>query len=163
AAGNVDLTGGPLTYLNQTGLVTTDTPANCRSGGQCAQQLGGVAVYTAGHRVAAFTKTLTDPVTGVPVTFSMPAPKASNLRSSGFTYAALGTAGVLVADPVYLTDGGDITVKAQGDVLSRRDMSLANLRANSGNGSFLPLAWSGYTDATSTALKQERPSSLGAW
>jgi filamentous hemagglutinin family protein len=121
AAGDVDLTGGPLTYLNKTGEVTTNTPAMCGNNSGCSQQLGGVAVYTAGHRVAAFTKTLTDPVTGVAVAVSTPASKSSNFLTPGaFSYGGAGNAGTMIADPAYLAGGGDITVTAQGDVLGRR-------------------------------------------
>lgn len=115
AAGNVDLTGGAPILVNN-------------------QQVGGVAVYTAGQRVAPFTKTLTDPVTGTAVTVSTPAaPSRSNLVELGpFRYGSS-----IPADPVYLTGGGDITVTVQGSVLSRRDMALSNALG------LTPPVWSG--------------------
>ncbi|MFX6218335.1 hypothetical protein ABTF55_21280, partial [Acinetobacter baumannii] len=82
-----------------------------------------VAVYTAGHLVAPISTVLPDPVTGTLVPVATPTPAASifatpyTLGSSAlFSYSiALGT---LAADTVALTGGGDISVAAQGSVLS---------------------------------------------
>ncbi len=83
-----------------------------------------VAVYTAGHIVVPVNKVIPDPVTGSPITVKSPAAKTSIFASPyTFTYAPGGLAlGTVVADTVALTGGGDITVAAQGSVLSRRDM-----------------------------------------
>ena len=122
AGGDVDLTDGPLTYTNTSGTqVCTVSSASCNI------QVGGVAVYTAGHLVAPISTVLPDPVTGTLVPVATPTPAASifatpyTLGSSAlFSYSiALGT---LAADTVALTGGGDISVAAQGSVLSRRDM-----------------------------------------
>ncbi len=55
---------------------------------------------------------------------------------------ANGIAGILIADPVYAEGGGDITVDAGRDVLSRRDSSLAAAIVSSSN---VP-SWIGGTD-----------------
>ncbi len=130
AAGDVDLTGGAPVFVNNNGEVTTTTPSQCPSASiACSSQLGGIAVYTAGHRVAPFpgnSETLTDPVTKTSVTISTPATKPSNFTApASFDYNGPGNVGTLIADPVYLTDGGNIDVTAGGSVLSRRDFALA--------------------------------------
>ncbi len=132
AAGDVDLTGGSLTYLNKSGGITTTTPDQCGSNPGCSLQLGGIAVYTAGHRVAPFTETLKDPVTGVAVTISTPTPKPSNFSiATTFDYTANRNFGTLIADPLDLTGGGDISVTAGESVLSRRDLARSNILAGS--------------------------------
>src|SRR5262249_49815036 len=81
AAGAVDLTGGPILYVTNSGEISPVPPTGCVSSTFCAQ-LGGIPVYTAGHRVAPFTKTLRDPVDGTAVTITAPEQQSSNFLSS---------------------------------------------------------------------------------
>ncbi|WP_454618595.1 filamentous haemagglutinin family protein [Bradyrhizobium cenepequi] len=122
AAGNVDLTGGAITYLADDGTVTSTPSVDRFSGGS---QLGGAAVYTAGHPAKAISETLPDPVTGDRVSIALPAPTGSVFNSAqSYTYKV---AGMVIADTLRLTGGGDIELTAGGDVLGRRDLSLSRL------------------------------------
>ncbi len=137
AAGNLDLTNGPVTYVNRTdgqiaNIVNADgsigqRPQDCVSAG-CTAQLGGVAVYTAGHIAVPLDMVLPDPVTGDPIAVKSPAAKTSIFATPyTFTYAPGGFAlGTVVADTIALTGGGDISVSVQGSVLSRRDLVVNN-------------------------------------
>ncbi|MDR3471016.1 MAG: hypothetical protein P4M09_04930, partial [Devosia sp.] len=111
ASGTIDLTNGKV----------------MRDG----SQVGGTAIYTAGHPVVAAVKTVTDPSTGLSVSVDLASalPSSNNLASAAsYAYGQKGTdgavrsvAGIVVADPVALEGGGSITVSAGGDVLGQRD------------------------------------------
>ncbi|MCK9913008.1 filamentous hemagglutinin family protein [Microbacteriaceae bacterium K1510] len=151
AAGNVDLTGGATRYVNKDGSVAA-APSNS------AAQLGGAVIYTAGHRAASTSEILSDPVTGRPVTVSFSVPTTSifsapPLYKYGVPTAPVGgvlvtgATSVVLADPLYLTGGGDIDIASGGDVLSRRDLSLANILTQSN----LTVPWLGTTAAFNQA------------
>ncbi|MFZ0269326.1 filamentous haemagglutinin family protein [Caulobacter sp.] len=121
AAGNVDLrNGASVVYRNaSTGLV--GTAAN-------GYQMGGAAVYTAGHRVDPKPITVADPDTGDLITLDPSAYSAPIARKTDYLYgsgaasvANRGVAGGLQAEVVYADGGGDITVTAGADLLGRRD------------------------------------------
>jgi filamentous hemagglutinin family protein len=109
AAGDIDLRNGATpTYRNPTtGALTTASNG---------YQVGGVAVYTAGHRVDPGVTGAIDPKTGAaltldPSTYSQPA-----------VIAGTGVIrGVARNQPVYAEGGGDVSLTAGGDILSRRD------------------------------------------
>lgn len=156
AAGDLDLTDGPVTYVNRNdgqvqNIVNADgsigkRPQDCGVGQDfCTSQLGGVAVYTAGHLAAAINKMLPDPVTGTLIAVTSPAPKASIFSTPlTFTYSAGGASvGTVVADTVSLSGGGDVTVTAQGDVLSRRDMVVNTSRYGATTGTLSAFPWIG--------------------
>src|SRR5262249_38115549 len=130
AAGNVDLRDGATpTYLQVNG-----SPGTASNG----SQLGGAAVYTAGHPAIPSLQTVVDPDTGNLVTVDLTQTQlaGTNIPSSaiyayGNSLAGSGSTqqnggvGILIADPVRAEGGGDITVSAGGDVLGRRDGVLA--------------------------------------
>lgn len=157
AAGNVDLTGGPIVYVTQTGAISATTPAQTPAGGVAPSQVGGVPVYTAGHPAVAINELLPDPVTGDLVSVVSPAgtPAVSVFANPRqyFTYGLTvptgtgnGTrrdpAGVMVADTYNLTDGGDVIVSALGNILSRRDLALTQSFQNIGAAA-LSVPWAG--------------------
>ncbi|HWV51692.1 filamentous haemagglutinin family protein [Pseudorhodoplanes sp.] len=131
AGGDLDLTDGPVAYVTASGTACATPSASC-------SQLGGVAVYTAGHLVAPVAAVLPDPVTGAPVAVATPTPAASifatpfMVNNARFNYG--GALGTLAADAVALTGGGDIDVTVQGSVLSRRDLRPGTLAANQSTG-----------------------------
>ncbi len=141
AAGNVDLTGGSAaTYINSNGTV-----ASAPNGAQ----LGSAAVYTAGHPAASLSEVLRDPVTGVAVMVSAPAPTTSIFSAPpAFNYGnpapnqQADVVGIVIADTVRLAGGGNVEVTAQGSVLGRRDLSLPTRRQNSNNKAY---PWVGST------------------
>ncbi|HEY4078732.1 MAG TPA: filamentous hemagglutinin family protein [Rhizomicrobium sp.] len=147
ASGNVDLRGSVTpTYLLPNGSI-----GNISTG----SQLGGAAVYTAGHPAIASVRIVTDPDTGTPITIdlSQPQPAGTNIPSAAVygygntlagsaTTAANGGVGVLIADPVRAEGGGDVSVAAGGDVLGRRDGITAK-RAGSLGSTF---SWIGASD-----------------
>ena len=121
AAGNVDLTNGPVTFR---GI----------NGDKEQLQVGGTSVYTAGHLVDPTPRVFVDALSGLTVTLD-PSQFASNadflfdpLVTNGYLYGAggdsgtAGFAGVLITNPVYAEGGGDITITAGGNVLGRRDV-----------------------------------------
>lgn len=122
AAGDIDLRNGETpVYRNP----TTGALATASNG----YQVGGVAVYTAGHRVDPGAVNAIDPRTGAslvldPAAYSQPVTVDGNgvIR------------GVARNQPVYAEGGGDVSLSAGGDILSRRDT---------------------YTGATSAALNQQ--------
>ncbi|MEI9991673.1 MAG: filamentous hemagglutinin family protein [Rhizomicrobium sp.] len=126
AAGTVDLTGGPRTQVPiYTATLGSIPPV----------QLGGAAVYTAGHPADTSVRTVLDPATGETVTVDPTALLQTGTNfSTNTTYdygnlltgevASTGTVGVLIADDVYAEGGGDVSVTAGGDVLGRRDLSV---------------------------------------
>uniref|UniRef100_B0T7Q0 Filamentous haemagglutinin family outer membrane protein n=1 Tax=Caulobacter sp. (strain K31) TaxID=366602 RepID=B0T7Q0_CAUSK len=119
AAGDIDLRNGEaVTYRNI--LTGADAPGP----GPTAYQVGGVAVYTAGHRVIPEAIDAVDPKTGAalvldPSAYSQPAVLKAQTAGGG------AVRGLALSQPVYATGGGDVSLLAGGDVLSRRDLYTA--------------------------------------
>ena len=122
-------------------------------------QLGGSPVYTVGHLVNLTEQTVVDELTGQTFTidpsnfddtsdiFSQPID-----NGNGYQYGAsngindTGFAGIMIANPVYLTGGGSISLTAGNDILSRRDVwGEALLAENYNNGSTF-YSWIGSGD-----------------
>ena len=109
------------------------TDRDVSPGNPSGAQVGGSAVYTAGHRVTPGATLVVDRATGTtlavdPSAFAPPAVKAGftpNLQS------------VLLTEPVYAGGGGSIAVSAGRDVLARRDAWSESFRAESTRGSTL--------------------------
>jgi filamentous hemagglutinin family protein len=125
AAGNIDLTNGAPVYRDLDGNIVSP-----EDGGL---QVGGTAVYTAGHLVDPTPRTLVDALTGL--TFDVdPSGFASTqdvfVNPPTYLYGAgggsgeigVGLSGVLIANPVYADGGGNISLSAGEDVLGRRDI-----------------------------------------
>jgi hypothetical protein len=131
AAGRIDLRNGAQpTYLN----TTTGAAATSSTG----FALGGAAIYTAGAPVTPGRVTAVDQTTGASVTLDSTefATDGRNVGVLSYSYgysvptdpgdeAAVppmkGLRGILVGDVQYLAGGGDVSLKAGGDVLGRRD------------------------------------------
>ncbi|WP_196221854.1 filamentous haemagglutinin family protein [Sphingobium sp. CAP-1] len=130
AAGDVDLTNGAIT--------TTRI-------GATAYQNGGTALYTVGHLAATGVTSATDMTIGVsyqvdPTAYLAAVP--TNTEVASFRYgrgSQTALAGLLVADPAYLTGGGDISVGAAGSILGRRDV-FNEVRAANASFSFIGAA-----------------------
>ncbi|MBV9570043.1 MAG: filamentous hemagglutinin family protein [Alphaproteobacteria bacterium] len=133
AAGNIDLTNGPVVKRDQNGN------GNCKGGDQCLQ-VGGTAVYTAGHLVDPSKQIITDALSGLTVALDPGGFVPTNdfiwdPMLNGYQYGAggapdspgVGYSGILIANPVYLTDGGDISMQAGADILGRRDVWTSGL------------------------------------
>ncbi|MEH0196577.1 filamentous hemagglutinin family protein [Caulobacter sp. CCNWLY153] len=119
AAGAIDLRNGQdAVYRNlTTGAVTSATSG---------YQVGGAAVYTAGHRVLPRQVLVADPATGEilqldPTAYSQPDPRLTNYGYGAGSGGGAGLAGLLEAETVYAEGGGDVSLTAGGDVLGRRD------------------------------------------
>ncbi len=108
AAGDIDLRNGPAVYRNP----NTGAPVAATDG----FQVGGVAVYTAGHLVDPSTIQAVDPKTGALLTLD-PSAYSASLDVSGV--GAL--TGVARNQPFYAEGGGDVSLAAGGDILSRFD------------------------------------------
>ncbi|PLR06917.1 hypothetical protein CFHF_23690 [Caulobacter flavus] len=119
AAGDIDLRNGATpVYRN----LSTGAETTAASG----YQVGGAAVYTAGARVRPALVTVIDPTTGEtllldPSAYSQPDPRLTNYAYGSGTGASPGLKGLLEAETVYADGGGDVTLTAGRDVLSRRD------------------------------------------
>ena len=109
AAGDIDLRNGETpVYRNPvTGALATATTG---------YQVGGVAVYTAGHRVVPGVINIVDPATGAPLTLD-PMAYSQPLAIAGNGVVR----GIARNQPVYASGGGDVSLAAGGDILSRRD------------------------------------------
>lgn len=139
--------GSPTTVTTQT-LIRTGTGSiglsaagnidlrNCSTTPSCPVTLtagfqrGGVPVYTAGAPVRPGPVTAIDDVTGAVVTLDPTAFETltQNIGTLKYGYGlgsgtgvVKGVTGLLIANPVYADDGGDISLAAGGDVLGRRD------------------------------------------
>ena len=115
AAGDVDLRGGPTpTFRGEANRATSRSNPN-------GAQVGGVAVYTAGHRIVPGLVQATVAGSGQilavdPAAYAITADyKATRPLAPYFD-------GVLQANPVYASGGGSIGVVAGRDVLGRRDV-----------------------------------------
>ncbi|HTT83936.1 MAG TPA: filamentous hemagglutinin family protein [Rhizomicrobium sp.] len=119
ASGDINLQDGPV----------TDEQLN--NGDDL--QLGGSAVYTVGHLADIAEQTVVDELTGQTFTidpdgydetgnvFSQPLSGGYEYGDAGGSTNA-GFAGIMIANPVYLTGGGSISLTAGQDILSRRDV-----------------------------------------
>lgn len=135
AATDIDLRGGATpTYLNAAGEKQSAPPLSEDGLLNPNQQLGGAVIYTAGHIANTLPKTLVDPVSGADVRIVTPTVQPSSsvfVTTPIYDYGTSdprnvqqrGVPGVVLADPVYLTGGGDVSVSAGRDVLGRRDMT----------------------------------------
>jgi filamentous hemagglutinin family protein len=113
AGADIDLTNGPAVLRNKSGAKTG-------SSANPVMQLGGAAVYTAGHRVSpglvSATVAGTDDVLRVDPTAYLP---SDNLYKLDWRPDETGQ---LQANPVFATGGGSISLDAGNDVLGRRDV-----------------------------------------
>lgn len=137
AAGDLNLQNG----VTPTYVSTADGAANAATG----YQVGGVAIYTAGQTVIPMTVTAIDTITGAPVTLNPSADETTvdNVGVYGYGYgvitpqtigtSAKGLIGVLVSNPVYTDNGGNVTLSAGGDILGRRDSATAARIAGGAN------------------------------
>jgi filamentous hemagglutinin family protein len=127
AAEEINLQNGAVTYENLDGTPSTED--------QGGFQLGGAPVYTAGHIADLGPQTVVDELTGQTFTIDPSAyDDTSNVFSQpingGYQYGGqpkngsqnIGFAGILIANPVYATGGGNVSLTAGQDVLSRRDV-----------------------------------------
>ncbi len=119
-------------------------------------QLGGSPVYTAGHLVIPTTQTVVDELTGD--TFTIDPSQYEDTTdifaqpiNGGYQYGATGGndnpgfTDIMIANPVYAEGGGDISLTAGNDVLSRRDVwGEARLAANWNNTGYFN--WIGSAD-----------------
>ena len=133
AAGNIDLTNGAPVYRKIDGTVVDESQCAVNQD-QCGLQVGGTAVYTAGHLVDPTPRTITDALTGLtfeldPSGFASTQDFLTQPLVAGYLYGASdpsskgsGLSGILIANPVYAEGGGDITFDAGEDVLGRRDV-----------------------------------------
>src|SRR3546814_784132 len=120
AAGNVDLRNDdtPI-YRLASGQISTEASG---------YQVGGAAVYTAGHAVRQMTRSAADPQTGATRTIDASAYFTGAADAGDYTDFSYGVggqsnlAGILVHDTVYAEGGGDISLNAGNDVLGRRDV-----------------------------------------
>ncbi len=128
ASGDINLENlenGAVTYLQLDGEPGTQ---------QDGLQLGGSPVYTAGHLADLTAQTVVDELTGDtftidPSQFDDTSDVFSQPLDGGYLYGApgnypqnIGFAGIMIANPAYLTGGGSISLTAGNDVLSRRDV-----------------------------------------
>jgi len=132
ASANIDLRNGATpVYRALDGSFTTAA---------LGTQAGGVAVYTAGHRVDLTPRTVLDILTGAHKTFNpggyaITRDAFASPLADGYRYGAGGTPdspgvgflSVMISNPVYAEGGGDISLTAGQDVLGRRDLWLAGV------------------------------------
>ncbi len=135
AASDVDLTNGRAVFRGP-----TDRPVS--NGATSGAQVGGAAIYTAGHAVAAAPQAATVAGTGAQLTVD-PAYAAGNLLRADFRP---NSQGVLASPPVYATGGGGITVAAGRDVLARRDAWAEKYRGTESTGNPPPRYTNAGTD-----------------
>jgi hypothetical protein len=127
AAGDINLQNGAPTYLTLSGK-----PEPVSKGGV---QVGGTAIYTAGHLAVVGMQTIKDALTGQSFTIN-PGPYASagdvfsQPLPDGYRYGAGGTpdvpgagySGILIANSVYADGGGNVSLDANGNVLGRSNL-----------------------------------------
>jgi hypothetical protein len=154
ASANIDLrNGADPVYRALDGSFTTAA---------LGTQAGGVAVYTAGHRVDLTPRTVLDILTGTtrtlnPTGYAITRDAFASPLADGYRYGAggapdtpgVGFLGVMIANPVYAEGGGDISMTAGQDVLGRRDLWLAGiLQRYQSNGLITTYDWLGRYDQT---------------
>ncbi len=130
ASGTIDLTNGAPTMLSTKGVLVPASSGQVPAA-ERGLQLGGTAIYTAGHLADLGVTTATDVATGAVYSVDLGANAITNdnldNQSTPYTYGGgssaikSGFAGILVANPVYAEGGGDVTLNAGVDVLSRRN------------------------------------------
>ena len=151
---NGDQTLGRRTGLPTEVPLTLTSGGKLVAAGAKALHLGGAAVYTAGATANLGVVSATDVATGAVYSVDLAANAVSSdnladqtkviadingnprVVAGAYTYGGgtslgvlavrSGFAGILIADPVYSDGGGDVTLKAGLDVLSRRDTVLEN-------------------------------------
>ncbi|MBV9994452.1 MAG: filamentous hemagglutinin family protein [Caulobacteraceae bacterium] len=127
ASGTVDLRNGASPELLDSRGVLVSNEGRRVPAGEQGLQLGGAAVYTAGHLAELGLTTAVDVATGEVLTVNLDANAVVNTNLANlkplyqYGTGGVGVAGILVADPVYADGGGDVSVNAGLDVLSRRD------------------------------------------
>jgi filamentous hemagglutinin family protein len=131
AAADIDLrNGADTTYLNIGGK-----PASIKQGGL---QVGGTSIYTAGYLADLSARTVGASHAGMkldPAAFVSSADIFANPPDYRYGEGAsiiggsrlnpsngAGVPGILLANPVYLDGGGDVTLQAGGSVLGRRNI-----------------------------------------
>jgi filamentous hemagglutinin family protein len=134
ASGNIDLSNGQAEGFDpKTGLV--DPKKSTANGVSLpGAQLGGTAIYTAGHIADLGMTSAVDVATGITyaVDLSTGSANVTNVFTGdpqdSYKYGAVPSSvgspqfsGVLLANPVYADGGGSISLNAGRDVLSRRD------------------------------------------
>lgn len=148
AAGQIDLSNGAqATTLNRKGQIVLAQPGQV--------QLGGAAIYTAGHQANLGVQSAVDVATGQTVQVNLAAnlitPDNTDTTQPGsYQYGEVlqgspsGYAGILIANPVYAQGGGSISLAAGGDILGRRDTQLeGELGGVGGNNVQQPYSWIG--------------------
>jgi hypothetical protein len=132
APGTIDLRNGATPQLvTVAGKLVANTSTRIPAA-ERGLQLGGAAIYTAGHLAELGITSAIDESTGDTISVDLGANAVAednlNATTAPYAYGVKGTgpAGVLVADPIYAEGGGDVTLNAGVDVLSRRDTFLEN-------------------------------------
>lgn len=145
ASTNVDLrNGASATYLSAAGAASTQAKGGL--------QVGGVAIYTAGHVADTSLLDTVDSVSGDAVSLDVSgsgsaADLLANPVQQNYSYGgATGYSSILIANPVYATGGGDLTVSAGQDVLGRRDVWLESRLGDNGGGAAFGYSWIGNGD-----------------
>ena len=126
AATDIDLTGGQnVIYRKLNGDSASEDNG---------WQVGGTAVYTAGHVADPAPFSFVDSLTGLtaevdPSAFDLGTDFVNDLPLNGYAYGAgdprqkgIGLTGVLIADPTFASGGGNVTLTAGRDVKGRRDL-----------------------------------------
>ena len=126
ASGDINLQNGATpTILNAAGQLKPATFGKA--------QLGGAAVYTAGEIAQLGVVAATDFATGATYSVDLATnaitndifttnPQDSYTYGGGVSAVRSGYTGILIANPVYADDGGDVSLDAGVDVLGRRDV-----------------------------------------
>ncbi|HZZ90768.1 MAG TPA: filamentous hemagglutinin family protein [Caulobacteraceae bacterium] len=142
AASDVDLRNGATpTLLAASGAASSN-----------GFQLGGVAIYTAGHAVDMAPTHVVDSLTGAAVLLDASGSGSSadplaDPSKLAYQYGdGTGFSSILIANPTYAAGGGDISVTAGGDVLGRRDVWLEARLGLNGGGAPLGFGWIGNGD-----------------
>jgi filamentous hemagglutinin family protein len=126
ASEDINLSNGaqPMT-LNSKGQIVVAKPGQA--------QLGGAAIYTAGHLADLGIETATNVTTGQTVEVDLAANEitSDNIDTQSPSAYGYGSSpyitsvpGILIADPVYADGGGSVSLTAGRDVLGRRDTQL---------------------------------------
>ena len=148
AAGQIDLSNGAqATTLNRKGQIVLALPGQV--------QLGGAAIYTAGHLANLGVQSALDVATKQTVQVNLAAnlitaDNTDTTQPGSYQYGEVlqgspsGYAGILIANPVYAQGGGSIGLVAGGDIIGRRDTMLeGELGGVGGNNVQQPYSWIG--------------------
>ncbi|MGL4541305.1 MAG: beta strand repeat-containing protein, partial [Polymorphobacter sp.] len=131
--GSIDIAAAQDVDLGATGAARfRNVEARSVSAGSGAgAQVGGTAVYTAGHRVVPTASLATVTASGAELAVDAGALAVAALAPRA---ALPNYQGVLASDPVYASGGGAIAVSAGRDVLGRRDVWSESFRTGAGPG-----------------------------